>query len=180
MIFSINGERLFEAPINENNAAFLAGSTVPIAEQANRSISTLPLDLTLWHRRLAHHGHKSIEAMIKHKLVTGIKLVSNASPDPICEPCLAGKMNAHPFPSSMNRASKPLDLIHTDLHGPFKTRTHSRCRYWITFIDDCTRFRSVTFLHSKDQAFDAFRKFKAYAENHFGTSIKAMRDNKGG
>ena len=113
---------LFSAQINENNTAFLDGTTDTNSESASY-ISTLPLDILLWHRRLAHHDHNSVKQMSTKILVTGIKIRSKKSPDPICEPCLSGKMNANPFPPSKTRASKPLELIHTDLHGPFKTLT---------------------------------------------------------
>ena len=53
-------------------------------------------------------------------------------------------------------------------------------RYWITFIDNYTRFCAVIFLKSKDHAFEAFQRYKAYAENHFGTKIKCMQIDKGG
>jgi len=119
MIFSIAGEPLFVAPINDNNAAFLSGSTEEIMEHAHRSISTLPPNQHLWHRRFAHHSYDVIAKMVKDKLVTGLCINAPSKPDPICEPCLAGKMNAHPFPSSKNCAANPLDLIHSDLHGPF-------------------------------------------------------------
>ncbi|KAI0038011.1 hypothetical protein FA95DRAFT_1474291, partial [Auriscalpium vulgare] len=58
----------------------------------------------------------------------------------ICEPCLAGKMHANPFPSSTHRARAPLHLIHSDVHGPLPVRTPSASgyRYWVTFIDDHT------------------------------------------
>ena len=144
------------AQINENNAAFLDGTTEPNPETVH-FVSTLPLDISLWHRRLAHHDHNSVKHMISKELVTGIEINSKQSPDPICEPCLSGKMNANPFPSSNTCASKPLQLIHTDLHGPFKTHTMSGYCYWITLIDDYTRFRAVMFLKTKDQAFDAFK-----------------------
>ena len=179
MIFSLGSIRLFVAPIDENNAAFLAGTTEEFEEHAHRSISTLPADRNLWHRRFAHHGYDVVDKIVKDRLVTGMRINSRTKPDPICEPCLAGKMNAHPFPSSTNRAANPLDLIHSDLHGPFKTRTHSGYRYWITFIDDNTRFRAKYFLCSKDQAFDAFKLFKAKAENHWNRKIRALRDDKG-
>src|ERR1700679_3880994 len=142
--------------------------------------ATLPIDISLWHRRLAHHDYNSVRGMISKNLVTGIDIKSNQAPDPVCEPCLSGKMNANPFPSSTTRASKPLELIHTDLHGPFKVRTVSGYRYWSTFIDDFTRFRAVMFLKSKDQAFNAFQRYKAYAENHLGAKIQCMRIDKGG
>ena len=179
MRFERNNTTLFTAQINENNAAFLDGTTDENTESASY-ISTLPVDISLWHRRLAHHDHNSVKQMISKQLVTGIDIKSKKSPDPICEPCLSGKMNANPFPSSKTRASKPLELIHTDLHGPFKISTMSGYRYWITFIDDCTRFRAVIFLKTKDQAFEAFRWYKAYAENHLGAKILCMRIDKGG
>jgi hypothetical protein len=48
------GSPLFAASISDSNSAFLNGQTVPIAEYASAA-TTLPLDLELWHRRLAHH-----------------------------------------------------------------------------------------------------------------------------
>ena len=73
MIFSLGGERLFIAPINKDNSAFLAGDTETFTEHAHRSISTLPADRNLWHRRFAHHGYdvvsyKSFNA-VKRRLV---------------------------------------------------------------------------------------------------------------
>jgi hypothetical protein len=77
--------------------------------------------------------------MIKDGLVTGLHLDSKEQPDPICEPCLAGKMTANPFPSSTNQSYAPLELIHTDLHGPLPVMTAEGYRYWVTFIDACTK-----------------------------------------
>jgi Reverse transcriptase (RNA-dependent DNA polymerase) len=140
-------------------------------------MSTLPLDLLLWHHRLAHHDYNSVKHMITHQLVTGIDIKSKQPPNPIFQPCLSGKMNANPFPSSTTHATEPLE---TDLHGPFKTRTMSGYLYWITFINDCTSFWAVMFLKAKSKAFEAFKQYKAYAENHLGTKILCMRIDKGG
>jgi len=179
MRFLHNDSVLFTAQINSNNAAFLDGATNANSHSAH-FISTLPVDISLWHRRLAHHDHNSVKQMISQSLVTGIDIQVKQAPDPICEPCLSGKMNANPFPPSTTRATKPLELIHTDLHGPFKTRTISGYRYWITFIDDFTRFRALLFLKQKGEAFTAFKRFKAYAESHWGSKILCMRIDKGG
>ena len=143
MRFTREGTSIFTAQINENNAAFLDGSTDDNSHTAN-FVSTLPVDIRLlWHRQLAHHDYNSVKQMITRQLVTGIDIQSKQPPDLICEPCLSGKMNAHPFPSSTTHATKLLELIHSDLHGPFRTRTMSGYRYWITFIDDYTSFRAV-------------------------------------
>ncbi|KAJ3489457.1 hypothetical protein NLJ89_g11528 [Agrocybe chaxingu] len=179
MDFKRNGQILFQAPILSNNSAQLNGVTVPIEESANR-ISTLPLDLNLWHRRFAHHSYADVKKMIQEGLVTGLVLDNQQQPDPICEPCLAGKMHSNPFPSSPSHSLQPLELIHTDLHGPLPVASREGYHYWITFIDDCTRFRAIMMLKKKSDAFNAFRLYKAYAENQLGCKIKSMQDDKGG
>ena len=129
--FNQGGQTRFTATINNNNAAFLNGTTLVNMEGASLA-STLPLDHSLWHRRLCHHNYTNVKRMIEEKLVTGIKLNTLSAPDPICEPCLVGKMHANPFPSSTSRASRPLELVHSDVHGPVSVQTHSGYRYWIT------------------------------------------------
>ena len=174
-----NGTLLFTAQINENSTAFLDGTTEVNIEAAN-SIFTIPLNISLWHCCFAHHDHNSVKYMISKELVTGLNIESNKVPDPICEPCLSGKMNANPFPSSTTCSSKPLELIHTDLHGPFKTCTISGFCYWVTFINDYMCFRCLIFLKSKSKTFTAFKRYKAYAENYLNAKIKCVRNDKGG
>ena len=179
MRFLHSSTLLFTTQINENNAAFLDGATEVNIEAAN-SISTVPLNISLWHRHFAHHDHNSVKHMILKELVTGFKIKSNEVPDPICEPCLSGKMNANPFPSSTTHSCKPLELIHTNLHGLFKTCTIGGFCYWVTFIDNCTCFHCLIFLKSKSETFTAFKQYKAYAENHLNAKIKCLRNDKGG
>jgi hypothetical protein len=93
-----------------------------------------------------------------------MKLDSKATPDPICEPCLAGKMHSNPFPSSQWRASMPLVLVHTDVHQvPYPS--FSGFRYWVSFIDDYSRYCFILPIKAKSGVFGAFKQFKAYAEN---------------
>ena len=104
MSFNRNNETLFTATVTENNVGYLNGSTMNVNETAHLTMSTLPADLSLWHRRLSHHNYDGIKKLMKDELVKGLKLDSSSKPDPICEPCLAGKMHANPFPSSDTRA----------------------------------------------------------------------------
>jgi len=99
--------------------------------------------------------------MVEHKLVTGLVLDSDNKPDPICEPCIARKMSTNPFPLSANHNCSLLALVYSDLYGPLPVATHQDYKYWITFIDDSTRFRSIHLLKSKSQAFEAFKDYKA-------------------
>ena len=181
MSFELDGKIRFVAKVNTSNSAFLQGSTIPLNESVNLSSSTtIPLDLSLWHRRLCHHNYDGVKKLVKDGLVTGLKLNSSAAPDPICEPCLAGKMNADPFHSSNSRAKQPLGLVHTDVHGPVKVQTVSGYRYWVTFIDDFTRLRAAIPLKRKSDTFAAFKQYKAWAETKTNHKIKILRDDKGG
>ncbi|KAF9474625.1 hypothetical protein BDN70DRAFT_815370, partial [Pholiota conissans] len=117
MFFKRDGGTLFIATITSHNTGILDTSTEPITEFANAA-STLPMDINLWHRCCAHHSHASIMQLSKDDLVFGLVLSSKGQPDLICEPCLAGKMTSAPFPSSTRQSTQPLELIHSDLHGP--------------------------------------------------------------
>jgi len=102
----------------------------------------------------------------------------------ICEPCLAGKMHFNPFPSSSS-PTQPLKLVHSDLHGPLPVATREGYRYWITFIDDATSHFAAMKLKWKSNAFEAFKTYKAYTENHFqryteNHKMKEFQDDKGG
>jgi len=138
------------------------------------------MDISLWHQRFCHHSIPNVQKLIKDNLVIGLIITSDSKPDPICEPCLAGKMVSNPFPSSSHISSSPLELIYSDLHGPLPVQSSEGYCYWITFIDDCTKLKAVMFLKRKSDAFDAFKMFKAYAENQLNAKIKALQDDKAG
>ena len=158
-----SGPPLFIASINSHNAAFLDGTTEPVTEYAHPA-TTVPLDLALWHCRFTHHHFADIKHLSEHNMVTGMKLNTKSLPDPICEPCLAGKMCANPFPSSTSCSTHPLELMHSDVHQvPYPT--FSGYHYWVTFIDDYSRFRFILPICAKSDVFNAFKQFKAFAEN---------------
>ena len=52
--------------------------------------------------------------------------------------------------------------------------------YFITFIDDYSRFGYVYLMKRKSEAFEKFKEFKAEVENQLGKRIKAIRSDCGG
>jgi hypothetical protein len=125
------------------------------------------MDLDSLHCRLGHHSYADTKSILSKNLVTGAKLTSTQKSDPICEPCLAGKLNAGLFPSTGHRSEHPLDLIHSDLKE-YKVHIREGWKHRITFIDDHTSFKVCYHMARKSHVFRAFKLFKAYAENHFG------------
>ena len=59
-------------------------------------------------------------------------------------------------------------------------RTRGGKKYFITFIDDCTRFCYVYLLRGKDEAIEVFKHYKNEVENQLGKIIKAIRSDRGG
>ena len=112
-------------PLYQMLHILLETNTIPVEELASlSSTATLPMDLTLLHCHLCHHHLAGIRKLLLGNLVTGLKLDSKAEPDPVCEACKAGKIHADPFPTLSTRASRPLQLVHSDVHGPVKVSTH--------------------------------------------------------
>ena len=90
--------------------------------------------------------------LVKEGLLDSIEKVNL----PICEHCLVGKTTRKPF-GKATRAEFPLQLIHTDIYGPMNIRARHGAVYFITFIDDYTRFGYVYLISHKSEALDYFK-----------------------
>ncbi|GJQ89253.1 zinc finger, CCHC-type containing protein [Tanacetum coccineum] len=64
-----------------------------------------------------------------------------------------------------------------DLHATPSLRNK---KYFVTFIDDASRFCYVYLLQSKDEALDKFKVFKTEVELQQGSQIKRFRTDRGG
>jgi hypothetical protein len=78
------------------------------------------------------------------------------------------------------RNNEPLDLIHSDLCDFKSIPTRGGNKYFITFIDDSTKYCYLYLLKSKDEAIDKFIIFKQEVENQLDKKIKVVRSDRGG
>ena len=108
----------------------------------------------LWHDRLAHINFNSLKLMKKLGLINFSDALDK------CETCVESKMVKKPFPS-VKRDSKILELIHSDICEFNGMLTRGGKRYFITFIDDCSRYLHVYLLRTKNEAFEMFKIYKA-------------------
>ncbi|RVW64590.1 Retrovirus-related Pol polyprotein from transposon TNT 1-94 [Vitis vinifera] len=76
------------------------------------------------------------------------------------------------------RSSAILDIIHTDICN-LDMDSHGQ-KYFISFIDDYSRYMYLYMLHNKNEALDAFKVLKANVEKQCGKQIKIVRLDKGG
>ena len=76
-----------------------------------------------------------------------------------------------------NRTLDVLEIIYTDICGPFSVTTWSSQQYFMTFIDDFSRYSYLCLLYEKSQTLDMFKNFKIEVENQLGKRIKSIRSN---
>ena len=129
----------------------------------------------LWHKRLGHISKQRIERLVSDGILDSLDLRDFK----VCIECIKGKQtNVRKL--SANRSSNVLELIHTDICGPFPTASWNGQRYFITFIDDYSRYGYIYLIYEKSQSLDVFKAYKAEVENQLDKKIKAVKYDRGG
>ena len=73
-----------------------------------------------------------------------------------------------------------LDLVHTDVYGRLNPRSVGGSEYFVTFVDDKSRFVWVYMLKSKGEVFLRFREWQAMVELSTSQKLKVLRSDNGG
>ena len=131
---------------------------------------------SLWHFHLGNINRKRIAKLQSDGILESFDLKS----DDRCESCLLGKMTKSPFTGSCERGEEVLDLVHTDVCGPFRSATRDGKRYYVTFTDDFSRYGYVYLIKHKSETFEVFKEFQNEVENQLGKKIKVLRSDRGG
>ena len=107
----------------------------------------------LWHCRLGHINKNRISRLVREGILNDIDYESIKT----YESYLLGKMTKSPFIGKGERAKEILGLIHTDVYGPMNTAAMEGFSYFITFIDDHSRFSYVFLMRHKSESFEMFK-----------------------
>ena len=129
----------------------------------------------LWHARLGLINMSYIQKLQQ----LGTIVASNSTCPNKCEICVESKLTKRAC-HSVQRESELLSLIHTDLGDLKQTMTRGGKKYYVTFIDDCSRNTRVHLIRNKDEAFNMFLSYKAEVENQLNKKIKRIRSDRGG
>ena len=92
-----------------------------------------------------------------------------------CEICHTGKICQTPFKSSSSRAEEKLGLVHSDICGPISTTSLGGSKYFVTFIDDYTRYTEVVMLKNRSEVLSAFKKYMLRVKRETSHNIKVLR-----
>jgi len=131
----------------------------------------------LWHKRLSHISEKGLNCLVKKNLLSGLKEAKLEN----YAHCFAGKQHKVSFKSHPpSRKSELLELVHSDLCGPMRTKTFGGGLYFVTLIDDYSRKLWVYVLKTKDQVLGVFKQFQASVERDTGKKLKCVHIDNGG
>ena len=99
-----------------------------------------------WHNRLGHRDPNAIRILEKQNAAVNFH-IQPCDVSKVCECCIKAKMSRKAIPKkSESRAAEVLDLIHTDVCGPMQTVTPSGNKYFMTMIDDHSKYTTVYLL----------------------------------
>ncbi|WJZ84553.1 hypothetical protein VitviT2T_004153 [Vitis vinifera] len=128
----------------------------------------------LWHRRLGHLSSSRLDFMAKHLL--NFPFQSNNA----CDVCALAKQRRLPFSVSSISSVRHFELIHCDIWGPYKIDSLSGAKYFLTIVDDYSRFTWVFFMHHKSETQHLLVNFFSFVQTQFHVSIANIRVDNGG
>ncbi|KAM2583718.1 hypothetical protein TB2_044793 [Malus domestica] len=127
----------------------------------------------VWHQRLGH-------------LSTGpARVLSSSIPDisfnfdSHCDVCPVAKQTRLPFPLSSTSSLQPFELIHCDIWGPHRLPSSSGARYFLTIVDDYSRFTWLFLMNLKSETQEKIKLFFAYVNTQFQRQVKQVRTDNG-
>jgi hypothetical protein len=133
----------------------------------------------IWHERFGNLNFRYMKQLSKQGMVDGLPEIHFSKA--ICEGCVLGKHPKDKFnKGKTQKVSFPLDLIHSDIMGPFPHPSISKARYVLIFVDDLSHFTWIVFLRKKSEVFQHLKDLKALIETQLGKKIKVLRTDKGG
>jgi len=129
----------------------------------------------LWHKRLEHISKERMQRLVKNEILPNLDFTN---PN-VCVDCIKGKQTKY-TKKGATRSTQLLEIIHTDICGPFDVNSFNKKKYFITFIDDFLRYGHVYLLHEKSQSVNALEVYINEVERQLDRKVKIVRSDRVG
>jgi len=175
-IFDAANKMVLKAPMAQNRTFQVNLRTV---ESQCFSVSMLANDSWLWHMRLGHLNFRDLSLLRSKELVHGLPSIQ--IPSKVCDSCQVSKQPRTAFSSyTPSRAKELLQVIYSDVCGPFDVPSLGENKFFVTFVDELSRKIWIYLLKLKSEVFQIFKNFKSLVEKQSGKCIKVLRTDGGG
>ena len=129
-----------------------------------------------WHSRLGHPALPIVKKVIDEN---NLPCSSEVSKESVCDACQQAKNHQLPYPKSTSVSNFPLALIFSDVWGR-APESAGRNTYYVSFIDDYSKFTWIYLLKHKSEVFEKFHEFQRLVERLFDRKIITMHTDWGG
>jgi histone deacetylase 1/2 len=144
-------------PIKPSNAASLRQAFVSSSVQPDQ-----------WHARFGHPSPQVVRSILR---LNNLPCSKESTLSSVCNACQLGKSHQLPYNISIHHTTMPLELIHSDVWGPAPPSVGG-FRYYISFIDDFTKFTWIYLMVDRTDVQRIFVQFKNHVERLLDTKIK--------
>ena len=127
----------------------------------------------LWHSYLGHLSPSRLTFIAKNFLNFSIQ--SNNA----CPICPLAKQSRLPFDTSVISSAKPFEIIHYDIWGRYRHPSPSGAHFFLTIVDDYTRFTWIFLMRHKNESQSLLKQFFIYVFTQFESRIKTFRSDSG-
>jgi transposase InsO family protein len=158
----------------------VSSPSISLSPSHTQSVNSTTIDTSLlgYHWRFSHIGLKPLKKLLKLHGIT--PSVSNEIDVQQCSICLQSKLHRRPFKSrSAYRSITPGEIIHSDV-GSYEVHSREGYKYFISFIDDCSKSVFLYPMKFKSDSFSCFKVFRATFEKMNNHEIKSLRTDNGG
>jgi hypothetical protein len=132
--------------------------------------------LARWHDRLGHPAFQVVERVLRdYNLPHQVE----SNKEYVCGPCQQAKSHQLPYSKSSSVSNQPLELIFSDVWGP-APESVGRYKYYVSFVDDYSKFTWIYLLKFKSEVFKKFQEFQNLVERLFNRKIIAVQSDWGG
>jgi len=144
-----------------------------VHDHFNSAVNTVDVSANVWHSRLGHLSDSRMH-LLTH-VIPGCSSLSNKE----CSVCPLAKQHRLPFSTSHTYSNHSFELIHCDIWGPFSSSSSNGSKFFLTIVDDFTRFTWVYLMHHKSQTRMLLESFYHLIETQFNSKIKCFRTDNG-
>ena len=155
-------------------------------DDGDGNLVALGATMDVWHKRFGHVSPKTVKFIFDNDAVTGMEVKGKENPhtpECKCSQCMqlkAKRVHIGDFrPDREHHATQVGETLHCDLHGPMPISITTGASYYMSVIDEASRWSLIYFLEHKDDAVVAMKQAIDYFAMH-GHIVKNVQTDGGG
>jgi hypothetical protein len=128
-----------------------------------------------WHHRLGHPSSAIVKQVIS---CNNLPCLSESNKKSVCDAYQKAKSHQLPYTTSSRTSNFPLELVFSDVWGSASDSVEGK-KYYVSFIDDFSKFTWIYLLKFKSEVFQKFHDFQNLVERLFSRKILTMQTDWG-